>query len=470
LPPRPRETEPAMLKRPPLALSGLCAVVLVSLGALAAEADGPRETPLVQAIRRARDSVVNIHSEKTSRAGEDLFASSSKPRKINGMGTGIIIDERGYIVTNHHVVNGVDTLRVTLDDGGTFNGRIVSYDRVEDLAIIKIDASTPLDVMPLGTSSDLMLGETVIAVGNAFGYEHTVTAGIISALSRDVEVNESQSYQNLIQTDASINPGNSGGPLLNMEGEVIGINVAIRAGAQRIGFAIPIDDARVVIARLLSVEKLGQAQHGLLAADHKQGDQRELVVESARLNSPAAAAGFESGDVVLKVNGKSVIDGADFERALVGEDPGTTVSVVVRRDDQTETLSLTLAPYRGTPVPTVAPQSVAERPGADSFNEKAWQSLGMKLAPVAAGEPRIARSRYRGGMRVLDVRTGGPAQRHGIRAGDILVGLHKWETVNEDNVAYVLDHPQFGSFNPLTFYILRDQETLYGHMQLVSGQ
>ena len=147
------------------------------------------------------------------------------------MGTGIIIDERGYIVTNQHVIAGVDSLRVTLYDGSTFTAEPISYDVKHDLAIIKIEASRPLPVIPLGTSSDLRLGESVIAIGNAFGYEHTVTAGIISSLSRDVEVNEHQSYKNLLQTDASINPGNSGGPLLNLDGEVIGINVAIRAGA-----------------------------------------------------------------------------------------------------------------------------------------------------------------------------------------------------------------------------------------------
>ncbi len=149
------------------------------------------------------------------------------------MGTGIIIDERGYIVTNHHVVNGVDKVSVTLDSGSTYSAVVISEDPVRDLAVLKIQASVPLTVMPLGTSSDLMLGETVFAIGNAFGYESTITVGIVSALHRDVEVNDTQSYKNLIQTDAAINPGNSGGPLINLNGEVVGINVAIRAGTRR---------------------------------------------------------------------------------------------------------------------------------------------------------------------------------------------------------------------------------------------
>ena len=146
-------------------------------------ADNPRETPLVKAIRRARPAVVNIHSEKTAPyypADAAFGVSPQRARKINGMGTGIIIDERGYIVTNHHVVNGVDSLQVTLDNGGHYVATVVSEDPVRDLALLKIQTREPLTVMPLGTSSDLMLGETVFAIGNAFGYENTITLGIVS--------------------------------------------------------------------------------------------------------------------------------------------------------------------------------------------------------------------------------------------------------------------------------------------------
>ena len=155
----------------------LCAV-LVLVCSSAALAGDARETPLVRAVKRAQASVVNIHSQKTT-YGENALFSSNKSRKVNGMGTGIVIDPRGYIVTNHHVVHGVDSLRVTLVDGSTFQAKIISFDRKRDLAIIKINPSRKLTVMPHGTSSDLMLGETVIAVGNAYGYEHTVTAGIM---------------------------------------------------------------------------------------------------------------------------------------------------------------------------------------------------------------------------------------------------------------------------------------------------
>ncbi|MCA8989423.1 MAG: trypsin-like peptidase domain-containing protein, partial [Planctomycetaceae bacterium] len=232
-----------------------------------------RETPLVRAVQRAQTAVVNIHTQKTATESTSVFGTTNRG-KINGMGTGIVIDERGYLVTNNHVIAGVDSLEVSLLDGSRYSAHVVAFDREHDLAIVKIDGNPKLDVMTIGTSSDLMLGETVIAVGNAFGYVHTVTSGIISALSRDVEVNEEQQYKNLIQTDASINPGNSGGPLLNLDGEVIGINVAIRAGAQRIGFAIPIDDARELIARLMNIEVLDQKFHGLKTRDIKSPDLR----------------------------------------------------------------------------------------------------------------------------------------------------------------------------------------------------
>ncbi|MCA9116986.1 MAG: trypsin-like peptidase domain-containing protein [Planctomycetaceae bacterium] len=447
-------------------LRSTAAIFLVMMVATAQAADNPRETPLVKAVKRARTAVVNIHSEKTATGGDALFGNG-KNRKISGMGTGIIVDERGYIVTNHHVVNGVDSLRVTLHDGSAYTARTIAIDQRQDLAIIRIDPTGKLPVMPMGTSSDLMLGETVIAVGNAFGYEHTVTSGIVSSLSRDVEVNEKQSYENLIQTDASINPGNSGGPLLNLNGEVIGINVAIRAGAQRIGFAIPIDDARRVIARLISIERIDHNWHGLLARDVKQGAERQLVVQSASPDSPAAKAGFQPGDIVLRAGDLNVIDNVDLERALLNHTPGEAIRIAVRRNDETRTLQLELARRGPAPVTAESVVHVAEK--SDEEETRGWQVLGMKLAPVSGQNAEIRGTRYRGGMRVTAVRSGSPAFLNGIRRGDILVGLHIWETVSEENITYVLDHAQFASFNPLKFYILRGGETLFGHLDAAAG-
>jgi serine protease Do len=435
-----------------------------------AQASDARETPLVRAVKRAQASVVNIHSEKTATEKDSIYGGAQAGRKVNGMGTGIIVDERGYIVTNQHVIADVESLRVTLQDGSSFMARVIAFDRKSDLAIIKIEATQPLPVMPLGTSADLMLGESVIAVGNAFGYEHTVTSGILSALSRDVEVNEFQAYKNLLQTDASINPGNSGGPLINLDGDVVGINVAIRAGAQRIGFAIPVDDARKIIARLLNVRKLGNVYHGVISHDvKKRVDRMQLVVDRTESNSPAAAAGFQSGDIIVHAGSITVIDQADFERALIGHPAGEAIPIVVTRNDTRVKLSLELAKENGTKASTVAVSQQVVRgnnPEAEVEDESGWQTLGLRLSKISTTQLGAARSRYRGGMKVTAVRNDSPASRNGIKTGDILVGLHNWETISSENISYILSQPDLGTVDPLKFYVLRGQETLFGYLKL----
>ncbi len=421
-----------------------------------------RETPAVRAVRNITPSVVNIRSEKTVTADSVLYATRGG-QKVAGMGTGVVVDRRGYIVTNYHVIAGVDWLRVTLSDGGVHTARIVSFDRQADLAIIKVDAGHPLPEMPLGTSSDLMLAETVFAIGNAYGYEDTVTCGIVSALHREVEVNKTQTYHNLIQTDASINPGNSGGPLVNLEGHVVGINVAIRAGAQRIGFAIPIDDARRVIAKLIAIERLTHAWHGLQTTDDKQGSRRQLVVTGTETKSPAAKAGLKTGDVIVRSGKTRIVDRVDLERSLLEHKSGSKVELTIVRDGKTTNVSLMLSR-----------RQAAETAGLNDSDQQTWQAIGLKLEVVRSQELEKLHGRkvldhYRGGLRVTGVRDKGPASSHGIRNGDVLVGLHEWETVNLDNVRWVLDHPELRKFNPVKFYVLRGRETLFGHLPIESA-
>lgn len=442
-----------------------------------AQGSDARETPHVRAVRRAQAAIVNIHSERTNRdreAGIDGLPG----RKVNGMGTGVVVDERGYIVTNQHVINGVDSLRVTLYDGSTFTAEVTSFDIKHDLAIIKIEASRSLPVMPLGTSSDLRLGESVIAVGNAFGYEHTVTAGIISSLSRDVEVNEHQSYKHLLQTDASINPGNSGGPLLNLDGEVVGINVAIRAGAQRIGFAIPIDDARVYIANLLNISKLNSTYHGLIAHDVKTPEQRKLVVDATEPNSPAAAAGFRPGDVVTQVGPIAVHDRADLERAFLGFAPQAPIDVIVERSHESVKLIVALARVEETKTAGLSKASVqpaAARPrvtpAKDSVAARCWDMFGLRLEKAAPSQLESFHNRYRGGMRVVDVRAKSPAADYGIKKGDILVGLHVWETIRPEDISYIINQTALlTGGDPLKFYVVRGQEVLYGNLRIATNK
>lgn len=431
-----------------------------------------RLTPIVKAVERAGRCCVNIHSEKRAKTADVLF-SAGKDKKISGMGTGIIVDERGYIVTNYHVVRDVESLRVTLNDGSAFDARVISFDSREDLAIIKIEASQPLPIMPFGTSSDLMLAEDVLAIGNAFGYEHTVTRGIISHLHRDVEVDEEQAYHNLIQIDAAINPGNSGGPLLNGDGEVIGINVAIRAGAQRIGFAIPIDDARVVISRLLSIEKLDSTYHGIELSDYKHGADRKLLVRQALDGSPGQSAGLRPGDVIRRAGDALVIDAADLERVLLGRRAGDIIDLQIERAGISENVQLRIAALshdRATPARRTLPNATAETaaPTDDPLAQRIWNVVGLKVTKTPSGDPSLEGQPYKGGLAVTSVRDDSPASRNGLQVGDVLVGLHQWETITPENINYILSHPQFTSFNPLKFYILRNHETLYGHFDLAT--
>jgi serine protease Do len=447
----------------------LACIMMIACSVSPCAADNStRETPLVRAVQQSRKSVVNIHTEKTAPDEKESRFFTPKSRKVTGMGTGIIVDERGYIVTNYHVIQDVELITVTLDTGSTFDARPVSFDRRQDLAIIRITASEPLTVMPMGTSSDLMLAETVYAVGNAYGYEHTITSGIISALHRDVEVDETQSYENLIQTDASINPGNSGGPLLNLNGEVIGINVAIRSGAQRIGFAIPIDDARRTIARLLSVERLNGAPHGLGTRDVKTASEKSLRVESVLAGSPAEVCGIRTGDVIRSIRGLKVVDGTDLERSLLDLPAGRTVDIVLEREGREqifqytvgagkiaattvspESESVTIAASQSTAAEVTAQKTpdATDRPADEQVLTRAWDLLGLKLEPLSAAERTELSSRkfpgsqepvqYRGGMRVVSVRPQSAASRF-VQQGDILLGLDGYQTLGPADLRYIL--------------------------------
>jgi serine protease Do len=436
-----------------------------------------RRSPVVEVVERVRPAIVNIHSERSARAqAADYYTPSPSANRVNGMGTGVIIDARGFIITNHHVVDDVSIIRVHLSDGSSHTASLLARDREADLALLKIDAGRRLPTVPLGTARDLMVGETVIAIGNAYGYEHTVTVGVVSAVHRDVTLNKEISYKSLIQTDASINPGNSGGPLLNVNGEVVGINVAIRAGAQGISFAIPVDTAIRAASDMLSTRRRHLVPPGLACRDHvilggspdiklqsargKTGSdsdapaepewKRELVVEGIEADSPAARTGVQIGDVVTQLAGQDVTCTLDLERALLERAPGEHLPLVVRRGDTSKRLELVLtaAEHRGpSPVDLV------------------WRKIGARLQPVHGDQVARSSQQLHGGLAVVEVETNGVADRSGIQRGDILVGLHTWETLTVDNVAFVLTHPDLATFHPVTFYIIRAGQIRRGWLQ-----
>lgn len=408
-----------------------------------------RRDHVVDVYERMKAGVVNIHSERTVTApGDDPFARQPvQPQRVNGMGTGIVLDGRGYILTNFHVVDDVTSLRVRLCDGAGYPARVVATDKEADLALIKIDPAKPLPVLGLGTSSDLMVGEAVIAIGNAFGYEHSVTDGRVSFKGRDVSLNKDMGYKGLIQTSAPINPGNSGGPLLNVLGEVVGVNVAIRAGAQSIGFALPVDAVIPRAADLIGVRRRLGIRHGLTLGDHVSREatespmRRSVIVEQVEANSPAAAAGFKPGDVVEQVDDIAVATSIDFERGLIDRAAGAKVPVRVKRGGVATALELSL--QAGPKVPLTAAEAV-------------WKRLGVRVAPVGPGAVAKANPQLHGGLEVTDVAAGGVAATAGIQKGDVLVGLHLWETLNLDNVTFVLNHKDLSTFLPLKYFVARD--------------
>jgi serine protease Do len=251
---------------------------------------------------------------------------------------------------------------------------------------------------------------------------------------------------------------------------VIGINVAIRQGAQRIGFAIPIDDVRKVVAQLMSVEQLDRTYHGMNGRDLKSGTQRMLIVENTQTDSPAAKAGLKAGDVVLKVGEKDVVDSVDWERSLLGKTAGTSVPITVRRGDKTETVQLALAPLTTGRTKVAAEIPYVARANNDSVDaERFWKVLGLKLAAVPHDRAATIPSKYHGGLLVTDVKAQSSAAANGIRKDDILVGLRDFETLSYDNINWILNQPIQPGQENLKYYVIRGQQTLWGNIQLLAA-
>jgi len=296
-----------------------------------ASAQHSRKTPIVEAVARTRASIVTI----------------SVPRygHKDAVGTGILVDERGYIVTNRHVVGGARNVQVRLADGTELTAPVLIVEPGYDLAIVRVHAGRRLAALPLAPASDLMVGEQVIAVGHPFGYLNTVSTGIVSAVDREITMPTGDVLRGLIQTDASINPGNSGGPLLNINGELIGINVALREGAQGIAFAINADTVKMMLSRHLSALKVGGIYHGLNCDERILGEigpRQRVVVAAVENEAPPAGAGLKTGDEILTVANRTVGNRFDVERALWDKRPGEKVALQVLRHGQAMTVTLTL--------------------------------------------------------------------------------------------------------------------------------
>jgi serine protease Do len=386
-------------------------------------------------------AVVNIRVEKTVKSGPtqwgqfegqpfsgderykdyfDHFFGGRMPRefKQSGLGTGFIIDKHGLIVTNNHVVADADKIKVVLKDKREFDAQIVGRDPQTDLALIKIDAKEDLPTVRLGSSAKLQVGEWVVAIGSPFGLEQTVTAGIVSAKGRVIG---SGPYDDFIQTDASINPGNSGGPLINMNGEVVGINTAIIAGGQGIGFAIPIDLANHIIAQLKTNGQVTRGWLGItiqdlnsdLAKYYGVKDQTGVLVAEVIPGDPADQAGIKPHDIIVDLNGAKVTSSHELTAAAAALTVGDNATVTLWRDGKPMTLDVKV----GKRPLTLA---AAETPPQEKETEFGIQVTD--LTPQMARQFNLTDDR---GVVVVGVKADSKAQNAGIQTGDLIKEVNR---------------------------------------------
>src|SRR6266568_2186706 len=377
-----------------------------------------RRTPVVSAVEHVRAAVVNVAAEELvrirvpSERGSDSMADLlgdlfERPRyrrgyQVTSLGSGVVVSPEGYVLTNNHVVERGARFRVQLVDGRELSAKVVGTDPSSDLAVLKLDTKERMPFAPPGRSEDLMIGETVIAIGNPFGLANTVTTGVVSAMHRNFKAGDRTLFD-FIQTDASINPGNSGGPLLNIEGQLIGVNTAILGERSAgIGFAIPIDRARRVAEDLIRHGEVREGYTGLdvqdlaSAADGapKKGP-RGVQVASVEPGSTAAQAGFHAGDVIESVEGQPV-ESAEEYRFRVRDLPiGGTARVEVLRGKERRELALRAV--------ELSPERVEE--------------LVARRTGIQVGEARVGGDRY---VVAKGIRRGSPAARVGMATGDVI--------------------------------------------------
>jgi len=399
-----------------------------------------------------------LRGRSDERSFEDFFKrffdEGQAPRRpTRAGGSGFILNTNGFIVTNNHVVENATEIQVKLDDGRELPAKVVGRDAKTDLALLKIDA-TGLPVIPLGDSTALQVGEPVMAIGNPFGLEQTVTTGIVSATGRVIG---SGPYDNFIQTDASINPGNSGGPLINARGEVIGINTAIFSrggGSVGIGFAVPASLAKTVITQLADHGKVERGWLGVsiqpltkdLAANFKRSDTTGALVSTVVEGSPAEKAGVKPGDVIVEFDGKKVAKSTDLP-GLVAEVPvGRDVPMTVMREGREVKLNAHIARLED------------ESPTKASESEGKGQ-LGLSVQPLT---PRMARElglKAQEGVLVRDVVEGGRAAEAGIRAGDVIVEVNQQPVRTIEDFKARLD--KRAKDQPVVMLVNRDGQNMY---------
>ncbi len=402
-----------------------------------------RRTPVVAAIERVGPAVVNISTEKIMERRVNPFGGSFRDEFFNDffdrffdgmptqryqtqtLGSGVVIDPKGYILTNDHVVMRASRIQITMPDGSEAEAKIIGADPKFDLAILKVDLKKDLPAARTGDSDALMIGETVIAIGNPYGLNQTVTTGVVSAVGRSMKTDEGRVFNDFIQTDASINPGNSGGPLVNLAGEVIGINTAIYANAEGIGFAIPINRAMRAVADLIRFGRIEKTWTGLRMQELSAQLARRMGMDSPAgalvadviPDSPASRAGFKSGDIVTKIDNRQVASMSNFVEIIGSYLVGDSATIEYVRDGSRKKTDMKMA---GMPL--------------DRADTLSRELLGMALDDI----DQAARLKYRLGNRasgvvVTRVDPKGPADKIGIEPGDVIrqVGNRSIENMDD---------------------------------------
>jgi serine protease Do len=401
-----------------------------------------RETPVVRAVRKVSPAVVNISSsyEVRKRANpfsgfgmnpffEDFFKDFFDPRfegrqENTSLGSGVIIDgKRGFILTNAHVIERAEKIKVVLNDEREFEAKIVGADPDSDLAVLQIDARQPLPSVEMGSSDDLMIGETVIAIGNPFGFSHTVTTGVISAIDRSIRT-EDRVYLDFIQIDASINPGNSGGPLLNIDGDLIGINTAIYAKAQGIGFAIPINKAKKIIADLIQYGEVVQTWIGIIVQDLDKNlvsylnvpDKRGVMVKAVEPQSPASKAGIKAGDILLSIDKKKIASVQDYWSVKKTYAAGDSFDARIWRNGEIKNVALKTR---------VFPMQLAE--------DLAFRLIGIRVEDLTTKNRKRYQTSAPEGVVITELDNRSYLAGIGARPGDVIRQMDDTAIDNKDN-------------------------------------
>jgi serine protease Do len=418
--------------------------------------------------QQAGPGVVNVHTSKTVTQTPfafpfpDLFRQffggpgggppGAEPRKftVPSLGSGFIISEDGYIVTNNHVVADVDDIQVSFSDGRQAKASVVGQDPKTDLALIRVEGMTGLHALPLGDSDAVLPGDWVVAIGNPFGLDHTVTAGIVSAKGRDIGQGP---YDDYIQTDAAINPGNSGGPLLDLAGQVIGINSAINPQANTIGFAVPINLAKTILPQLREKGSVTRGWLGVavqpitpeLAEAFGLAKSEGALVSQVVPGSPADAAGLRRGDVIVRFGDEAIGKMRDLPSVVSATEVGKKVDVEVIRDGKRETLTVKVGELE-------EPKQVASAPG----EHKGSRAFGMRVEDLTPAARQRLGIQGEGAL-VTEVAPDGPAERAGIRAGDVVVEVDRKPVRGAADLAAALD----ASGKRALLLVQRDENELY---------